>query len=324
MSDEMSEAYLWDRSGPPDPAVQRLERLLGGHKYAPPAAVELPVDERGPRLRLLPVLAAAAALAVAFFGLRSFALNARDSYRVEGVPGVERLRVGERLETGTGEATVYVAAIGDVEVGPGSQLRAERIAEGSHHLFLERGRIRASIFADPHVFQVGTPAGWSIDLGCEYDLEVDDDGNARLTVLTGRVAFRANQREVILPRGFWCDTVSGEPPNVPVRVDAAPELVEAVRAIERATAPDPQLIALVTDADATPVRDHSVTLWHLFVSAESKPVRAAVFGNLKRVYPLPSVFAEEQVWNREQGALAAWLEVVQRDWPGTWLKEPGF
>ena len=73
-------------------------------------------------------------------------------------------------------------------------------------------QVRQDIAAiEPQVFQVGTPAGWSIDLGCEYDLAVDDGGAALLEVRTGRVAFRAAGREVIVPRGFGCRTAPGAP-----------------------------------------------------------------------------------------------------------------
>ena len=33
----MSDDYLWDGSGEPDPAVQKLEKLLGEARYRPPA-----------------------------------------------------------------------------------------------------------------------------------------------------------------------------------------------------------------------------------------------------------------------------------------------
>jgi hypothetical protein len=321
MSDEIREEYLWDKSAPPDPEVERLERLLGGHKFAPSEELELPAVERR-RFGLVPVLLMAAALVLAFVGARWLVLNGRDYYPVDGVAGLERLHVGDRLETGAGGATVYVAAIGDVEVGPNSQLRVERIHDGDHHLYLERGRIRASILALPEVFRVGTPAGLSIDLGCKYDL-VADDGGTRLTVLTGRVAFEAEGRKVIVPRGFYCDTPLGQPPNVPVSVELAPEMVAAIRAVEAADEPDPAHLALITDVDDFPIHDNSVSLWHLFVFGASEATREAAYANLARAYPLPNGFSAADVKSGDEAALAAWREIVGRDWPGGMMSKVG-
>jgi hypothetical protein len=203
-----------------------------------------------------------------------------------------------------------------VRVAPGSRLRAERIETGAHHLFLERGRITARILAAPQVFQVGTPAGWSIDLGCEYDLAVDDGGAARLTVRTGRVAFEAGGREVIVPMGFWCETAPEERPSVPVSVEAGEELVRAVRALERDPDPSPEALRVVREAD---IRDHSVTLWHLFLHAEAPSAREVAYANLARVYPLPRGHDDSAIRAGDPEALLAWREVVARDWPGTLL-----
>ena len=47
MTDELREEYLWDRSGPPDADVQRLERLLAPYKHAP-GELELPAVPADP------------------------------------------------------------------------------------------------------------------------------------------------------------------------------------------------------------------------------------------------------------------------------------
>ena len=63
----MSDDYLWDRSGEPDPEIQQLEELLGTLRYQP-KALHLPTDAT-PRLKLtrrnyLPLLAIAATVIV--------------------------------------------------------------------------------------------------------------------------------------------------------------------------------------------------------------------------------------------------------------------
>ena len=62
----MNEDYLWDKSGEPDPEVERLEKALGSLRYRRPAE-PLPLPAAAPtrrsfRLSFSPALAAAAAL----------------------------------------------------------------------------------------------------------------------------------------------------------------------------------------------------------------------------------------------------------------------
>ena len=61
----MNEDYLWDKSGPPDPEIQRLEEILGTLRYEP-NPFEIPLDVRAPRQRnYVPLLAIAATLLLA-------------------------------------------------------------------------------------------------------------------------------------------------------------------------------------------------------------------------------------------------------------------
>ncbi len=46
----MKDDYLWDKSGEPDPEIQKLEEILGTLRYQP-QPLELPQDVRAPRRR---------------------------------------------------------------------------------------------------------------------------------------------------------------------------------------------------------------------------------------------------------------------------------
>lgn len=61
----MSEEYLWDKSGEPDPEIQELEEILGRLRYQP-KPLELPDDIKPVRRNhYLPLLAIAATLVIA-------------------------------------------------------------------------------------------------------------------------------------------------------------------------------------------------------------------------------------------------------------------
>ncbi|MBA3768588.1 MAG: hypothetical protein H0W99_16740, partial [Acidobacteria bacterium] len=61
----MSDDYLWDRSGEPDPEIARLERTLGQLRHQPEPLV-LPVAR--PRHAFFPALAAAAVVLIVLSG----------------------------------------------------------------------------------------------------------------------------------------------------------------------------------------------------------------------------------------------------------------
>jgi hypothetical protein len=65
--DDMKDNYLWDRSGEPDPEIQKLEELLGTLRYQP-RPLEIPANIGIPRRRNYFSLAIAAAIALLVIG----------------------------------------------------------------------------------------------------------------------------------------------------------------------------------------------------------------------------------------------------------------
>ncbi|MBM3986321.1 MAG: FecR domain-containing protein, partial [Planctomycetes bacterium] len=223
MNDDRDE-YLWDKSGPPDPEVAALESELARQRWSGrlPAA---PLPARAPRAAWRPALAASLA-AAALFGGALWAWSRGGSahvapaqylaqaeapvYRAEALAGAlsaSEFRDGERLVTdATTRARVEVGDIGSLVVEPDSVVRVERpgpalAADAEHLLWLERGAVTASIFAAPRLFQLGTPGGLAVDLGCVYTARVQDDGTTSLSVVAGQVSFEAEQRRVTVPSG---------------------------------------------------------------------------------------------------------------------------
>jgi len=69
------------------------------------------------------------------------------------VVGQAAFRLGQWLETdAVSRARVVVGAIGDVTVDPNSRLRLTGVAEANHRLELQRGSLRAFIYAPPRLF----------------------------------------------------------------------------------------------------------------------------------------------------------------------------
>ena len=309
MSEHEENEYLWNKSGTPDPEVRRLEDLLGRYRWTGKAVPERP---RGRLLRFRTALAVAAGIAAV--ALIAWALRGAraDGYRVIGVPGRDIVRAGEELSTGAREGVrLEIGWLGHVDVDAGSRIGVRDDGKRVHRLFLERGRVRARIWAQPRLFQIGTPAGNSIDLGCVYELDVADDGTSRLSVTDGQVAFEFEGREVYVPEGASCvsDPVRG--PSAPVFDDAPTSYREALAAVEFAADPDPELVARVLDTD----REGTLTLWHLVTSERAaESLRRAAYERLAKAFFQPDWVTEEGILAGDPAMREAWVAEMKPAW----------
>ena len=303
----MSEDYLWDRGGPPDPELERLERALSPYRWRGPSPawedgnLRPGYAEKSPWRFGLPVALAAGALLVCgtlwWPGRRQDAAPAH--YRIEYLAGKftaaaagGAVPLGERLITDPAtRARLHVGDIGVVELEPESELHVmEPSGDGAdYQLFLARGRLTASIFAAPRLFQVGTPSGLAVDLGCVYRATVEDDGGALLQVISGRVSFEGAARAALVPAGASVRAYPDLGPGTPVWDDAPEAWRAAVAYLDRPPAAKDPAAGLAEALDtvlATGRERDSLTLWHLLGHAD-RQLRARVYDRLARLAPPP-------------------------------------
>ncbi len=306
----MDEGYLWDRSGPVDPDVERLEKLLGRFRSRRPAPK---VPRRRPGITLL--LRAAALLALAA-GVVWFArLAGRGAWEVahvDGAPrvgaktigrgGFGRLAVGQWLETdGSSRAKLEVGRIGQVKVEPNSRVRLLRSRLTEQRLALERGEISAQIWAPPRLFFVETPSALATDLGCAYTLAVDGRGAGLLRVSMGWVELEGGDRESIVPAGASCITRPGAGPGTPSFEDAPRVFREALEKFDFGGEKSTALDAVLSQARA---RD-AVTLWHL-LKRLGEPELTRVYDRLAALLPPPAGVTQEGIARRDDRMLELW------------------
>ena len=243
----MREEYLWDRSGPPDPEIERLESELSTLRYRFDRG--LPGARRRFSQRGWLAAAAALLLVAATMLFRGGAAAAPTAWRM----GNAAVFAGQVVRTADSPVTLESEPVGVVDLGPGSELRAAT----SRQLELRRGRLHAFIWAPPREFVVETPSARAVDLGCQYTLDVDAKGNGLLRVETGWVAFQSQGRESFIPAGAQCPTSRWQGPGIPFYEDAS---LEFTSALARYQGGDSAALARVLAA-ARP-RD-GLTLWHL-------------------------------------------------------------
>jgi hypothetical protein len=299
----MTNDYLWDGSGEPDPEVQRLERLLSEFRTYGPAP-ELPAGYRSSSARL-GWTAVAAAVALAAAGTWLVTRTVPEGWQVarEGSrPG--RLAVGETLETGAqGGATLRMANVGVLEVGPNSRLRLVRSRGSEHRMALEVGMIHARIWAPPRSFVVDTPSAVAVDLGCSYTLTVASDGAGLVRVNTGWVSFARDGRESFIPAGAACQTRPDLGPGTPYREAASPAFRQALQDFDFTSGGDAALSIVLTGC----TKDDAFTLWHLLTRASSAQ-KERVYDALAALVPPPPGVTRDGILSADHRMLDAWWD----------------
>jgi hypothetical protein len=316
---ENQNAYLWDKSGPPDAEVERLERLLGrfGHRDRSP---RFSTRRRGSLL----AVAAAAAVLLALSALWAARRLDRADWKVArlaGIPAVAarpmgetgRLSVGQVIETdAASRARLSVGLIGEVEVSPNSRLRLVRASSTDHRLALERGTISARIWAPPRLFFVQTRSALAVDLGCIYGLTVDDAGSGMLSVQTGWVALVEGDREAVVPADASCRMRPGVGPGTPFFDDASPAFRAALDRLDGAPGDGAALETVLLQARP---RD-ALTLWHLLASLPSD-AGLRVHDRLAELVPSPKGVTREGVGRRDRRMLELWRSELGLPSPGS-------
>ncbi|MCA8944306.1 MAG: FecR domain-containing protein [Planctomycetes bacterium] len=263
--------HLWDPDvHPADPEVAELERLLGRFAHDDrPLAEPTPV-RRGPSPWWWVAAAAAVVLATTLWFVledgepkpkdASIALLADGRVLAESSWVVVDTKRPQVLTLGRRAAD----DVGRLELTAGSRLQIQRIGDDRTQLYLERGQLHAFVTpeAAPRFFQVGTPSGTCVDLGCEYDLVVDDAGEAHVRVTLGQIAFEFDRGDVYVPRGAEC-RVSTDGAGLPHFTDCDSmirQVAEKYRGARNATdiLGIAEFLCQIIDR-----KKDSLTLWHL-------------------------------------------------------------
>jgi hypothetical protein len=335
--------YLWDRTGPRDPEVVRLERLLAPLGQADPAPALRVWSDRRPR-RISPAfvvaaLTAAAAVialvAVVYQGRSANAVGFRVT-TIAGAPtigsrpigGRDRLPPGRWIETdASARAAIDVADIGRVELDPDSRLGLLSTRPGDYRMHLVRGTLRARIWAPPGQFSVETPSATTVDLGCAYSLTVGDDGAGLVRVTSGWVGFEWQGRESFIPAGAVCVTRPTIGPGTPYFDDVSDGFRSAIDVIDagdrRRPAAGVERRAAI-DRVLGEARDKDVvTLWHLLGRLDPAE-RDRVFDALARYVPPPPSVTRDGIRVGDRTMLDAWwdrLGLGTTDWWRTWKQQ---
>jgi FecR protein len=350
----MKDDYLWDRSGEPDPEIQKLENALGrfAHLGETPDFAHVRMPEKPPignlfsRLHWMHGLAAAGGVLLIAIALLLVRWSAKpnsenhggwDIEQVAGTPRIgsqsisanavtrNRLRVGQTLVTDNqSRATLTVADVGTVDVEPNSRLRLIARTQGRNRLELQRGTIHAFIWASPGQFAVDTPSAIAVDLGCRYTLQVDDSGAGVLRTTLGWVGFKLANREAFIPAGAVCETRPRIGPGTPYFEDAPAPFCEALSKFDFGSGSSGQRNAELDRILAQARPRDALTLWHLLARVDDAN-RGRVYDRLAALLPPPAAVTREGILRLDQGMLDLWWNQLGlgdvslwRTWERSW------
>ena len=309
----MSSDYLWDRSGEPDDDTAHLEEVLGRLGGPVPPLARMPVRPTPVIRRPLFLGFAAAALAMVILTLFIAWRRSGPDWiviPVAGVPrlgsrdlfGNARLRIGELIETDErSRAEISVGHVASLEMEPNTSLKLTQSGRSGHRISLERGKLHAVIWARPKLFFVDTPSAVTVDLGCAYSLEVDNEGNTVVRVTHGLVSIESRGRDSYILAGAVCVARKDRGPGTPYYADAPPALIQALDDFDVNSRTE-ALATVLAEARKKDV----LTLWHL-IPKTTGTQRAAIIDRMASFVPLPPGATRE-------GALIGNSEMLDRWW----------
>jgi hypothetical protein len=299
--------YWWDRSGPADPDIRRLERALSPLGYRSPRRHRIGLLQAG--------LSLAAALLLVWAAGPDDPLSGRESWRLTvlaGNPhadgrtlaGTDLLGVGQWLTTGpTAAVDLSVGAIGHVRIEPGSRLRILTSTPSVYRIQLEEGMIHAAVWAPPRQFVVETPAARAVDLGCEFTLAVDARGHGMLCVETGWVALESHERSSLVPSGAQCEMRPGVGPGTPYLAGASPDYLELLRAFDFESGSAAHVEALIDQASPC----DAFSLVYLVQRVEPSD-RGRIFDRVTELYPPWQGITRAGIVSLESAAVKGWQD----------------
>ena len=309
--------YLWDRSGPVDPAVADLERRLAPLAYD--AAVKPLVRQasRPRRVRIVVIAGTIAASLVVAAGFwfyhwrldwpadRAWTMLLRST----GQTATSQLQVGQPLAVPSPtSARIDVARLGTIDATAGTQLTLSSTDAKHHRLQLTQGTVDVRLWAPPGAVAFRTPAGDVIDLGCFFQLSVDLDGAAHLTVRSGWVQLDNAFGESLVPAGASSLMQADRRPFVPVYDDAPKGFGANVRAFERADTPDARLsyVRLITDQ----AREQDIVTLLMLAARVDGPARLQLLDASAKILPPPASIDLKAAASGDNEAVWKWIDAL--------------
>jgi hypothetical protein len=143
----------------------------------------------------------------------------------------------------------------------------------------------------------------AVDLGCKYQLNIEDDGSGVLEVTLGWVSLERDGLVSVVPFGAACRIDDQRGPGTPCYLDASERFRAALSEFDFEDGGENAIAALL--AEARP-RD-GMTLWHL-IPRVGKAERERIVDFMSQAWPLPEKVSRDEVVAGSMNALNDWAQ----------------
>lgn len=338
----MSEQYLWDRTGEPDPEIVQLEQTLTALRmaerepslvmqFAQPQNVVVIEKRWRPWVFALGLATSVVVAVVSWMVFRPHLQpGVWEAHQSTGSPELAGklftqgpIEPGAWLATNSNSFVRLRTTIGELDVQPGTELSLVESRTQRQRFVMRYGTIHARISALPGLFVVDTPSARAIDLGCEYTLKVERDGTGELAVSAGWVQLQHSWRQSLVPAGTLAKIAADGTLSPAYFQDAAPAFQQALVkfTLEPALDVETRKHTFETILREARKRD-SFTLLNLFSRAEADE-RVELFDRLNQFVPAPEHITREIARNWQVSSMDAWWPVVEKALGLTEIKKSG-
>ena len=222
---------------------------------------------------------------------------------------IDTLKIGEWLITDdSSRALLTVANIGEVIVEPGTKLKIVKSDSSEHRIMLDYGTINANINAEPRLFVVDTKSVKAVDLGCDYTLSVDRNGNGLLYVKSGMVELESKNRKSLVAAGSFCVTKEGIGPGTPYSKNSSTEFRKALLDLDFKGDSNDAVINVLRNAKRTDV----ISLLQILPRVKENN-KARVVAKISRYVPAPNKIYADSVPQLDMKDLNEWIEKLNKE-----------
>jgi hypothetical protein len=216
------------------------------------------------------------------------------------------LLVGERLTTNSkSRARLKIGSEGEIDVEPNTEIHFIETKTFEHRLILSKGQIAARTWIKPKTYSIETPSAIITDLGCDYDLVVNDRASTSLHVESGWVQMKYKNTKALLCAGTMCISDSIKGVGTPFFKDATKLFKESLYRLDISSNNKSELITILSEASPNDL----ISLFNLLKRLDRES-RAKIFDRISSLYKIPKGITREGIMNGNDAMMGRlWTEL---------------
>lgn len=233
--------------------------------------------------------------------------------KLSGYPTIESrvlvdkgiIKIGETLNTDSySRARLKVESIGEIDVEPRTEIQINETESFEYNLILYKGSISARTWSSPKLFAIKTPAANIKDLGCVYNISVDEKFTTMLQVKSGWVLMENGKQKCLLPAGTSCYSDTSIGLGTPFSDNASELFRQALFTFDFKDSTK-KIETVLSESE----KDDFISLFHLLLKTD-KETKEKIFDRLAQLTNIPKQIRKELIVDGDKYTLARlWIEL---------------